>query len=200
MASISTIACATLTGLVGCAPPDSISLGDLDEICGLTDAQKWRVVAADREFLRARDAYKATIGERQARAKAAIDAARKRRDSKALARAMQDFRNVMAPIGEMGRTHYAELMAVLTDRQMALWRRHAAVTTMRSIFGPLKLTDAQIARIGELYDELIAREELTRKEMMTLLAVRIRAGVLDDRQRRRYAKATKPGPYGTKRL
>ena len=55
-------------------------------------------------------------------------------------------------------------------------------------------------QIETAYKDLAKDTALTKSARMTKLATKITTDILTAKQKARYAKATKPGPYGTKRL
>jgi len=181
-------------------PASTPSVAPLDAVCGLTAEQKQQVAAVDAGMLQAVSEYKAAHAEEIAAAKKAIDDARKAKDAEALAKAQADYAALMAPLGEIARKHYSDLMAVLTAEQKAKWLEHGAVLSMKSIYGPLKLTAQQVEQIRAAYKVLVKDTSLTRAALMTQLAAKVKDDILTAEQKSRYAKATKPGPFGTKRF
>ena len=182
------------------ATPTAPSIAPLDAVCNLTDQQKQQVATIDATLLDAVRTYRAANDEKIAAAQEAVSAARKAGDAEALATAQANLLALLTPLAQYSQTHHADLMAVLTTEQKARWDEHMAVRQMKSIFGPLKLTDQQIAQIKAAYQDLIKDTSLTRTALLTKLATKITTDILTDKQKARYAKATKPGPYGTKRL
>lgn len=180
------------------SPESSSSVRTLTEVCGLTAEQQTQVATREQTMVAQVSAYKTEHAAEIAAATEAVSRAAAGGDAEALAAAKKAYDQLMAPLATYAHSFYDDVLALMTPEQKAKWLEHQAVLCMKAVYGPLDLTESQIAQIRTAYATLAATAGLTREQLMTRLAAKVKDEILTAKQLEKYAKATKLGPFGTK--
>ena len=169
----------------------------MNTVCNLSADQLRQLDALDTAMMQAVTDYQAANADKIAAAQAAMDAATRSKDKTALDKATGDWNTLMAPLWNIAQQHYSDVLAVLTSGQKAQWQQYTAVLSIKTIYARAGLSDDQIKQVQAAYADLAKDTALTWEGLMTQLAAKTK-DLLTPEQKAIMAKATKPGPFGTK--
>jgi Spy/CpxP family protein refolding chaperone len=146
---------APVTQPAGAADDSSFTsrYGSLIRVCGLSAEQQDKVKAIDQAMEKSLDEARTANADKLREIDAAIAAAKAAKDSEALARAMQDKRDLLKPMWDTSVKAHDDIMALLTDDQKAAWKQHCVIESVKATFARANLTSKQIDQVKALYAE-----------------------------------------------
>ena len=148
------------------------------KVCGLSQAQSDKIIAANKLRHEARKEFNDANGAKM----------------KALQKELNDLYAKRKKVEADG---LAAIMAVLTDEQMAAWNQYLVIRTVQRKFARAKLTEDQLETINAEYVRAAVGVDLSndkdRRNLTNKLLWHVQREILTDAQRLELSKPKEPG-------
>ena len=125
-------------------------------VCELTEGQQKRIADLNRERQTATERFDETNRKKFAAIQADLDAARRRNDKAAAARAQEELNALNAEKNEIYRQSQADILAVLTPQQRARWNEARVMKALRQQFPGIEFSEEQLARLHTEYLQAVS--------------------------------------------